>query len=288
MKRVRITNDSVNSHGCRILTEGMDIQQYMRNPIVLYMHDRGQVIGTMTDIAVGDNEITGVPEFDMVTDLSKQVAEQWDKGSLRMVSVGIECLEWSDDPEYIVFGQTRPTVTKSKLIEVSIVDVGANDDAIQLMKDGKRLNLTEGGDSVLPLLSTIKDMEENKKLQEKVETLSKENAHLKEELEKMGLQLAEASKKSIETLVESAISEGRITAVDKEHFVSLGMAVGADSLKKTLSMMSKRTTLSSLVQGEHMLNKTWDEYDRDGTLGALKMENPEEYKRLFEEKFHKH
>lgn len=49
-KRVRITNSSVNCYGTRVLTEGLDISQYERNPVLLYMHERGEVIGYMKDL----------------------------------------------------------------------------------------------------------------------------------------------------------------------------------------------------------------------------------------------
>jgi len=39
--RVRLTNDTLNSYGYRVLTDGVDITQYERNPILLYMHNRG-------------------------------------------------------------------------------------------------------------------------------------------------------------------------------------------------------------------------------------------------------
>lgn len=48
-KRVRITNDSLNSYGTRVLTAGMNVEQYQRNPVLLYMHERGNVIGYVKD-----------------------------------------------------------------------------------------------------------------------------------------------------------------------------------------------------------------------------------------------
>ena len=33
-KRVRITNDSLNSYGTRVLTAGMNVEQYQRNPVL--------------------------------------------------------------------------------------------------------------------------------------------------------------------------------------------------------------------------------------------------------------
>ena len=51
-KRVRITNDSLNSYGTRVLTAGMNVEQYQRNPVLLYMHERGNVIGYVKDLKV--------------------------------------------------------------------------------------------------------------------------------------------------------------------------------------------------------------------------------------------
>ena len=71
---------------------------------------------------------------------------------MKMVSVGIDILELSESQEHLVQGQSSPTITKSKLFEVSLVDIGANDDAIVLQKDGQRIELGKDGGTVLPLL----------------------------------------------------------------------------------------------------------------------------------------
>lgn len=97
-KRVRISNESLNSHGFRVLTSGMEIGQYSRNPVLLYMHERGNVIGYVKDLQVEDNEITGELMFDEATELSQRCKKQWEFGSLKMVSVGIDILELSDVP----------------------------------------------------------------------------------------------------------------------------------------------------------------------------------------------
>lgn len=73
-KRVRITNDSLNSYGTRVLTAGMNVEQYLRNPVLLYMHERGNVIGCMKDVKVEDGEVTGEPVFDCATELSKRAS----------------------------------------------------------------------------------------------------------------------------------------------------------------------------------------------------------------------
>ena len=76
MKRVRISNNSLNSYGSRVLTEGMDVQQYCRNPVLLYMHERGNVIGYVKDLKVENDEVTGELMFDEASPLSKQCKKQ--------------------------------------------------------------------------------------------------------------------------------------------------------------------------------------------------------------------
>ena len=154
-KRVRITNDSLNSYGTRVLTSGMNVDQYERNPVLLYQHNRGQVIGYVKDLKVENNEVTGELMFDCASELSQRCKKQFEFGSLRMVSVGIDILETSEAKEHLIQGQTRPTITKSKLFEVSLVDIGANDDAIVLQKDGERITLGKNEtSSFLPLINS--------------------------------------------------------------------------------------------------------------------------------------
>ena len=234
-KRVRITNDSLNSYGTRVLTSGMDIEQYRRNPVLLYMHERGNVIGFVKDIQVENNEVTGELVFDEVTELSKRCKRQFEFGSLKMVSAGLDIIEMSEDSQYLVVGQTSPTIVKSKLFEVSVVDIGANDDALVLKKDGKQITLGRDGECALPLLNTnpIKQeqMEQKKlalqlglpetatedeitaKLGE-LHAAQEENVLLKKERDELTLA-------SITTLVDKAIGEKRISPDKKEEFVNL-------------------------------------------------------------------
>ena len=83
-KRVRISNGSLNSYGTRVLTDGMDIEQYKRNPVLLYMHQRGTVIGYMKDIKKDGDDVTGEPVFDEASELSQRCKNQWEFGSLKI------------------------------------------------------------------------------------------------------------------------------------------------------------------------------------------------------------
>lgn len=269
-KRVRLTNDSLNGFGYRVLTAGVDLSLYEKNPVILYMHERGKVIGYMKGIEVRDGEITGVPVFDEVTELSKQCKEQWEKGSLRMVSIGFDVLEVSTDKELLVDGQTRPTVTKSRIFEVSIVDIGANGDAIVLRKDGELITLGDGGDCPLPLLSN----KPNNKPQMELKTLAlqlglpetadeaavnaklaelkaSEEEHYKIKQENEQLKLAQ-----ITDAVDAAIAEKKIPSDKKQHFIEVGKKLGLEDLKATLAAMSPQVKLSAAIEPGAPVNET--------------------------------
>lgn len=316
-KRVRISNERLNSYGTRVLTSGMDVEQYNRNPVLLYMHERGQVIGLVENLRIEGDEVTGELVFDEATELSRRCKKQWEFGSLKMVSVGIDIVELSEDAQHLVAGQTRPTITKSKLFEVSLVDIGANDDAIVLQKDGIRLTLGKNAAEELPLLSCcdtatygthINNPQKKKEMdQEKLALelgLAKdadENA-ISAALAKLKTTSAEASAlrqerdtllaSQLESLVDSAIGEKKISADKKSQFLELGKKIGADELKNTFAAMSPQVKLSEVVEHEGSPAggngvATYSKLSEVPTekLAELREKNPQEYKKLYKAEY---
>lgn len=304
-KRVRITNDSLNSYGSRVLTAGMSVEQYCRNPVLLYMHQRGNVIGFVKDLKIENGEVTGELVFDEATELSKRCKKQFEFGSLRMVSAGIDILEWSDQPEHLVQGQTSPTITKSKLYEVSLVDVGSNDDAIVLMKDGKQITLGKDGDCPLPLINnnqktkkemelkilalqlglpeTATEAEVTQKLNE-LKLAKEENDTLKNANEQLTLA-------HITGLVDKAISEKRLGEDKKAQFIELGKKVGSEELKNVLEVMQPQVKLSAVlkttngrVAAQSATYAKLSEVPADALI-EMREQNPEEYKRLYKAEY---
>ncbi|RAZ95836.1 hypothetical protein DK853_27850, partial [Klebsiella oxytoca] len=62
-ERIRISNETLNQYGTCVKTDGVDLSQYERNPILLWMHQRGVIIGMIKDIRRENGEITGEPYF---------------------------------------------------------------------------------------------------------------------------------------------------------------------------------------------------------------------------------
>lgn len=301
-KRVRITNESLNCYGTRIMTDGLDIEQYRRNPVLLYMHRRGDVIGYIKDIRKEKGEVTGELEFDKASEDSIRVSKQFDFGSLKMVSAGIDIIEMSDSPELLVPGQTGYTITKSKLVEVSVVDIGGNDDALVLSRDGVRLELTKDGSSPLPLLNTNKTKSTRMDLKDialqlglaadadesavkaRIAILAKAETDAKSLLaEKDKMTLA-----AITRAVKNGITERRIPADKKEHFIGLGKTVGLESLQETISAMAPQVKLSTMLNPNG--GAAPQEYRKlsdvpEDKLMALRKDDRQTYIRLYQAEY---
>lgn len=149
-----ITSDEsiVNHYGFRVLTSGIDTSQFERNPLMYYMHNRNawnpkgnEVIGKWKNLKKENGKLIAKPVIDDKEEFAATIKGKVDRGFIRMASVGIQIVETSSDPKHLLQGQTRPTVTKCVLREISIVDEGANDNALQLYsKAGAPIELSSG------------------------------------------------------------------------------------------------------------------------------------------------
>lgn len=319
-KEVVISTSGVNSYGCRVLTEGIDLRQYQRNPILLWMHRRSfdgdsMPIGRIENLRIDGDRLIGTPVFDQKDEFAKKIESKWEDGFLRMASAGIEVVEVSNAPEYVQPGQTRATIIRCKLEEVSIVDIGANDEALQLSHGGKVLRLAAGEQSdIIPLLApkekeetaegTAPEASDNNQIKNQMnkeflqllglsETATEQEALgalrlMKEKADKVeSLQLA-----SITALVDGAIAEKRITADKKDHFVSLGKSVGIESLRATLELMQPQHKPTDILHQRTEApagdgHKTYAKLSEvpEEEIRRMKEENPVEYARLYKAEY---
>ena len=298
MNKVVISTPSLNSYGTRVLTSGIDIEQYKKNPILLYMHRRGErddaPIGRVEDVHLEGDKVVGSLVFDEKDDFARKVAQKWADGFLRMVSAGLTIIELSDDPAVLLPGQRRMTITKSKLDEVSVVDIGANDDALALYNaEGGRITLAQGDDISLLLLQTTPTPNTSQSMNEKIVLalgLSKEAteeqvlgaiAQMKEKSEasdKLTLSLVTAQ-------VDEAIRQGRISAEARETYLQIGLTLGCDQLAIALSAHTAPRRPSTLLHEKSTSSTTYirlSDIPID-QLEQYKQEHPEDYVRLYRE-----
>lgn len=307
-KEAIITSNGLNSYGSRVLTEGGDLRQYERNPVLLFMHNRAfdrenLPIGRIESMRIDGDKLIGTPVFDLNDEFAKKIADKWENGFLRMLSAGIEIIDTSTDARVMLPGQTRPTITKWKLVEVSVVDIGANDEALRLYdQEGTMLKLASGIDNeVLPLLT---EKEDNQSIIKTKTTMNKEVLTLlglpegatdeqvlakvrglKERADKVeAMTLA-----NITAIVDEAVTTKRITADKKEHFVNLGKAAGIDSLRETLSLMKPVQKPTEVIKprGSAPEQGAFTKLSEvpEAELGKMKDENPAEYARLYKAEY---
>lgn len=312
-----IDESRVNSYGFRTMIDGIDLKQYKRNPILLWMHIRAYrgtkdeilPLGRVENLRIegeerGKRKLLGDFVFDEKDEFAKQIAQKVEDGFIRMASAGLDPLEWSDAIELKLPGQTRLTLTKSRLFEVSVVDIGSDDGALALWKDGKLVTLSAGGDNKeIPIFNNNEKTEDMKAIALKLglpETASEqdilnkisvclslqtENQTLKSELEQIKLS-------AITDAVKEAVDAKKITADKKEHFINLGKAVGIEQLRETLSLIPsavKPTDVLNLSRGNvpgvtTTDAKTLRELQAEDVL-KLRKDNPEEYARLYKAEY---
>ena len=311
-KEAVISTSRLNSYGSRVLTEGIDLEQFRRNPILLYMHQRcfdGHTlpIGFVDNLRIDGDRLIGTLVFDENDGFAMQVYDKWEHGFLRMVSAGLEIVETSKAPEHLLPGQRRETISRSRLEEVSVVDIGANDDAMQFTRGGQVLMLANGEPSDgLPLLEETPEKKETqdnnnpnpKKMNKETlpllglaEDATEQQVHeavrlMKERADKAeSLELA-----SVTAAVEHAITEKRITADKKEHFVELGKKVGLASLNETLSLMRPAQKPTDVITQENKPATGYAEYKKlsevpEDELRTMRKDNPREYARLYKAEY---
>lgn len=329
-KEAVITTEAVNSYGSRVITAGIDTAQYERNPVLLWMHRRSweagaMPIGRVENLRREGDRLIGTPVFDLNDNFAKQIADKWENGFLRMVSAGLEPLEQTDDPALVLPGQTRQTVTKSRLVEISVVDIGGNDEALQLYQGGKVLKLAagedceclrllkndgendtdptpdnepgEGEETDKPQITTSQMNKEILTLLGLQETATDEQAVAALRLMKERADRAEAIQLSaITTAVDGAVAEKRIMADQRDHFINLGKAAGLEQLTATLKLMPVMQKPTDAIQlgrqsapgaGAATDKKEYAKLSEVPRTELIKLrkDNPDEYARLYKAEY---
>ena len=105
---------------------------------------------------------------------------------------------------------------------------------------------------------------------------------------------AEERKKEAETLVATAIKDGRINAAAKESYLAL-FEKDHEAAKTALASIPRRTNIANQIGGKDAAPErqakleamSWEQLDKGGFLADLKANNRDLYDRKFEERFHR-
>lgn len=146
-----VSTEEVNSYGTWVKTNGIDLTRFKPNPIMLWMHERDDSRNSSEFLPIGywdniridaENRLLMDANFSEANEKAQTLRKMVEEGTIRTASIGINIIELSEAPEHVKQGQTRFAITRSELVEVSIVDIPANQNAVRLY-DGmniKKLN----------------------------------------------------------------------------------------------------------------------------------------------------
>lgn len=296
-------DETINSNGFWMRTSGADLTQFIKNPIMLWNHNRAWrgteeeilPIGHWDNIRIEGDQILADAMFDE-DPFSQKISEKVEAGTLRMASMGVRVVESSEDPIYIKPGQRYETVLKFKVREASIVDIGSNDNALALYDDKDNIiELSAGGDNIplnvlTPNKNEMKEVIKFLKLSEGateqdvlgvIQPLQQDNVQLRADLkqeqdDKAALQaridaieLAEktAKKTAFDAELMEAMKDGRLSEKAdgsvKANMVKLFEADPESTMEMLQSMGKRKSAAESLSDTGAEKEGAWDKRKKE-------------------------
>lgn len=280
-----VHDDSINTYGFRMLTEGANLDEFNKNPVILYNHDDW-------DMPIGRGENARKENGKILVDIvfddadgkrGAEVAGKVERGFIRAASVGAwPPEEMSDDDSMKLPGQSGPTITKWTMREASICPIGSNHNALAMYDHkGNRIDLNDksalvklmdnvstsinhkmkSNMSFLTQMLKLSDSASDQAIQEAVQglialrdNLQTENATLKTENQTLRGKVSsfesakkDADKQEAIALVDAAIKDGRIDAKGKDSWIE-DFETDFAKAKVRLSSISPRQSISRQIK----------------------------------------
>ena len=325
MKRIVISDESINSYGFWVMTDGIDLSAFLKNPVMLWNHNRGGLgvtsdqlpIGIWKDLRIENGVLTGEPVFDENDEFAVKIKQKYESGILNACSIGFAPLEWSDAPEMLKEGQKVATVTRCRLLEISICDIPSNANATVVLydDDNKVINLSDLPNKAIgpkinnnmpKEIALTLGLDENASPQACVNAITELKSeiasheatrqNLEEENRQMRLRLkaiddaaAEAQKQEVVNLLDDAVKSGRIDATARPKFEKL-FELDHEAAKTALAALPERKPMEAKPAGtgdSDLCKMSWEELDKSDRLLELKTKFPDIYQQKFNEKFNK-
>lgn len=304
-----------NSYGFKIKTEGISLERFEGNPIMLDGHNISNLsaIGKWINIKKENGLLTAETSFDLKDENAKKIAEKVEGGFIKGASMGI-----SFSKKDFSYENGELVLNHCEIYEASIVAVPSNANALRLTMDGEEMSETDIKTLCLSMAQNSTEFQskintemklklsqlafmalgfsantqeateeqintavlslekEKKDLQAKL-TLSEEKVEAYVKKEK------DAKLSAINTMLDDAVSSGRITADKRQTFEKLALD-NFDLAKETLDALPAKKTFSAGVQTPAGTSgvATMEDFQKlslDEQL-AFKNTNPEGYKAI--------
>ena len=310
-------DESINTYGFRMLTSGVNLDEFRKNPVMLLNHnDYSLPIGRWENIRIEGGKILADAVFDEKDERAAEVMRKVDNDFIRMASIGAWPPEEKSDAYSLMLpGQKYPTVTKWTVREASIVTIGANHNALAFYdkKTQEVIDLTAAGAivrlmdnspktlnmSLLTQKLNLHDTASEAEIVSAVQNLMDDNARIKSEnktltdaIDKANADRNAANKAEAVRLVDAAILTGKLDVKAKEATLAM-FDKDFESTKAMLDAIPERQSVARQINSDgagtialaDIKTKSWDELDKANKLTILKDKAPEIYAEKFKERF---
>ncbi|MBT5503382.1 hypothetical protein HOK15_04175 [Candidatus Falkowbacteria bacterium] len=151
------SDDSLDRHGDSIKQDVWDLRNFRKNPVLLMSHQyQLPPVGIAKNFKVVDNKLIFEPVFHEITQSAREVKQMFLDGIMRAFSVGF-----------------LPNEKKNELLEISVVSVPANPNAIVFEK-------SVSDDDKAKIKSWIKgETDRNKKVKDQGKAIDEVMEHVK-------------------------------------------------------------------------------------------------------------
>lgn len=268
-----LLDESIVRNGFRAIMSGAQLDEFKRNPVMLFMHSRAKEsafsqlddsvvlpIGKWYDIRIDSGKLLAKPEFDDDDEFANRIEQKVKKSYLNAASVWIDPITVSDDKALMLPGQAGPTITKWGVLEASIVDIPNCKGALAIRNEkGEKLKLFgDKNENVLNYLKTLVPAQNP--------TYNLRVYHL----------------------IDDAINKGKLAYNDRQKYLQLA-TVNYETTKELLDRLPhhEEEALSKNVELQELLKLSGRELYLQGEMERLKVLSPSHFRLKFKEYYGK-
>ena len=247
--------NQLNAYGFYVSTEGMNIDRFLNNPVMLDTHNNTSksVLGKWDNVRKEIGKVLAKPIFDIDDDEAANIAGKVERGFINGASVGLLF-----DPSDLIMVGDKTILSKSELIEASICAIPSNPNALQFYAKGnKNKALTESELKKLCLSAVIKNFNIDMNLQEElIKLLGLENTATDElileavkKIVKSSAENEEQAQKALDQKLSLAIQQGKINATQKQALLSFAKVDPAGFNTMIDNLPAKKSLANLIVPG---------------------------------------